>query len=139
MIYTRPVHFYELDQMGIVHHANYIHYLEEARLDAMKKLGFGYERLMEAGLASPVMELSCDYLQPARYPDILDVEIVLKEYDGVRFRFAYTIQKQPDSTPVCRAETQHCLIGSSGLPVRIRSRYPEIHELLLQWLEEGRS
>ena len=47
MMYTRSVHFYEIDQMEIVHHSRYILYFEEARLDAMQQLGFGYERLME--------------------------------------------------------------------------------------------
>ena len=137
MIYTRPVHFYELDQMGIVHHANYIHFFEEARLDAMSRLGFGYERLMDAGLASPVMNLSCEYLAPSRYPDILEVHILLKEYDGVRFRFSYQIKRQSDSMLICRGESQHCLIAGSGLPVRIRSRYPEIHALMHKWLLEN--
>ena len=35
MMYTRSVHFYEIDQMEIVHHSRYILYFEEARLDAM--------------------------------------------------------------------------------------------------------
>ena len=85
MMYTRSVHFYEIDQMEIVHHSRYILYFEEARLDAMQQLGFGYERLMEMGLASPVTGISCEYIQPARYPDVLDIQILLREYDGVRF------------------------------------------------------
>lgn len=33
--YVRPVHYYETDMMGVVHHANYIHWMEEARIDFM--------------------------------------------------------------------------------------------------------
>ena len=38
---------------------------------------------------------------------------------------------------LCRGETKHCLIGKAGLPVRIRTHYPEIHALMLRWLEES--
>ena len=137
MMYTRSVHFYEIDQMEIVHHSRYILYFEEARLDAMQQLGFGYERLMEMGLASPVTGISCEYIQPARYPDVLDIQILLRQYDGVRFCFAYEVRRQTDHALLCRGETKHCLIGKAGLPVRIRTHYPEIHALMLRWLEES--
>ena len=103
----------------------------------MQQLGFGYERLMEMRLASPVTGISCEYIQPARYPDVLDIQILLREYDGVRFSFAYEVRRQTDHALLCRGETKHCLIGKAGLPVRIRTHYPEIHALMLRWLEES--
>lgn len=138
MIYERPVYFYEMDQMRIVHHANYIHYLEEARLHAMQELGFGYDRLIAMGLASPVMGLEMTYLHPASYPDVLAISVLLCEYDGVRFTFSYAIRHRDTGVLLARGETRHCLIASSGLPVRVRTKYPELHALMLRWLEESR-
>ena len=47
--YEHKVHYYETDKMGVVHHSNYIRWMEEARVDMMEKSGFGYKRLEEEG------------------------------------------------------------------------------------------
>ena len=47
--YLRSPHFYETDGMNIVHHANYIHWMEEARVDFMSQMGFGYDTKWEVG------------------------------------------------------------------------------------------
>lgn len=41
--YQHKVQYYETDQMGIVHHSNYIRWFEEARTDYMEKMGMGYD------------------------------------------------------------------------------------------------
>ena len=38
--YVRPVQYYETDMMGVAHHANYLHWMEEARIDFMDRIGF---------------------------------------------------------------------------------------------------
>ena len=55
------VQYYETDGMGIVHHSNYIRWFEEARVDLLEQLGFGYDRIEEAGYSGPVLEVSCQY------------------------------------------------------------------------------
>ena len=56
--YKRTVQYYETDMMGITHHANYIHWMEEARVDFMEQMGFPYSRMEAEGVVSPVLELS---------------------------------------------------------------------------------
>ena len=53
MEYTHKVQYYETDQMGIVHHSNYIRWFEEARSDVLEKAGMGYD-VMEAEVESSV-------------------------------------------------------------------------------------
>ncbi|HBG13493.1 MAG TPA: acyl-CoA thioesterase, partial [Clostridium sp.] len=48
--YSRKTHYYETDQMGIIHHANYIHWMEEARVDFMDQIGFSYDRAVSTGI-----------------------------------------------------------------------------------------
>ena len=127
----------ELVRQGDEVHVSILTKVKGVDYQAMQQLGFGYERLMEMGLASPVTGISCEYIQPARYPDVLDIQILLREYDSVRFCFAYEVRRQTDHALLCRGETKHCLIGKAGLPVRIRTHYPEIHALMLRWLEES--
>ena len=67
--YVRKVQYYETDKMGVTHHANYIHWMEEARIDFMEQLGFPYERMEAEGVYSPVRSLNCEYLHLRRYRD----------------------------------------------------------------------
>ena len=53
------VQYYETDGMGIVHHSNYIRWFEEARVDLLEKLGYGYDRIEAEGFSSPVLEVAC--------------------------------------------------------------------------------
>ena len=56
--YRRAVQYYETDMMGIVHHANYIRWMEEARIDFLAQLGFPYARMEAEGVLSPVRSVS---------------------------------------------------------------------------------
>ena len=55
--YRRTVQYYETDRMGVAHHANYIHWMEEARIDFMDEIGFPYRRMEAEGVLSPVKSL----------------------------------------------------------------------------------
>ena len=54
--YQHTVQYYETDKMGIVHHSNYIRWMEEARTDFMDQLGFPYSRAVEAGVGFALTE-----------------------------------------------------------------------------------
>ena len=62
--YLRRVQYYETDMMGVAHHANYIHWMEEARIDFMDQLGFPYAEMERKGVLSPVKAFSCEYQWP---------------------------------------------------------------------------
>ena len=57
-MYQHFVQYYETDKMGITHHSNYIRFMEEARLDFFKKLGFDYLDFEKMGVISPVIGLN---------------------------------------------------------------------------------
>lgn len=51
-IYERRAQYYETDQMGVVHHSNYIRWFEEARVFFMDQMGFGYDEMEKSGVSS---------------------------------------------------------------------------------------
>ena len=59
--YTHQVQYYETDKMQITHHSNYIRFMEEARIDFLNHIGFGYDKMEELGISSPVIGIQCDY------------------------------------------------------------------------------
>ena len=59
--YIRKINYYETDRMGIVHHSNYIRFLEEARCRVLKKIGLSIEKIEETGFTIPTLEVNCKY------------------------------------------------------------------------------
>lgn len=62
------VRYGETDMMGVVYHANYLLYFEDARIDFLDALGFSYaERIEGAGYMSPIHDIEIHYKAPLRY------------------------------------------------------------------------
>ena len=77
--YRHEVRYYETDKMGITHHSNYIRIMEEARLDWMEQLGYGFDRMEAEGIVSPVVGVSCEYKKATTYKDLIEVEVKVKQ------------------------------------------------------------
>lgn len=56
--YEHRTQYYETDQMGIIHHSNYIRWFEEARTDLMRQMGIGYDEMEGQGIISPVLSVT---------------------------------------------------------------------------------
>ena len=88
--FERTAKYYETDQMGIVHHSNYIRWFEEARIDLMDQLGLPYRKMEESGVLIPVLGVSCTYKHPIRFDETIVLELEIQNYTGVRFEVVYT-------------------------------------------------
>lgn len=80
----RKINYYETDKMGVVHHSNYIRYLEEARTGWMEEIGIPFEVLEENGITIPVLGVECEYKHHVTFGDTIIIEVFVKEYNGVR-------------------------------------------------------
>ncbi len=85
------VRYKETDNMGVVHHSNYINYYEVARTELLRGLGITYREMEARGVMLPVREVHIDYLAPARYDDLLTVRISMPEMPRVRMVFTHEI------------------------------------------------
>lgn len=85
------VWYRDTDQMGIVHHSNYLGYYEAARSDMLRALGMSFAEVEKRGIMMPVLEVRSRYLRPARYDELLTVRITLREMPAARITFDYEI------------------------------------------------
>lgn len=67
------IRYYETDQMGIVHHSNYIRYFECGRSDMMEKYGLPIQKIEEEGVMLPVVSVECHYKTPAVMGDTIRI------------------------------------------------------------------
>ncbi len=109
---TKPflVRYYETDKMGIVHHSNFLRYLEIARLEWLNKLGLDYSEIEKKGTILPVVDVNISYKQPARYGDALRVQVFVKNRPKVTIDFEYKIINQFNEL-ICVAKTKICFLN----------------------------
>ena len=116
--------------MGIVHHSNYIRWFEEARVDLLEQLGYGYDRIEAEGFSSPVLEVTCQYKTMARFGDTVRIYAEVVEYNGVRLALHYEVRDAQSDALRCRGESRHCFMGRDGRPVSLRRIWPALDRAL---------
>ncbi|MFR9620170.1 MAG: thioesterase family protein [Rikenellaceae bacterium] len=85
------VGYVDTDQMGIVHHSNYVRYFEVARCELMRQLGLSYAEMERRGVMMPILEVHSKYHASAYYDDLLSVEVSLEELPTARITFHYRV------------------------------------------------
>lgn len=85
--YKIRVRYKDTDQMGVVYHANYLNYYEEARTELLREKGFSYKYMEEQGVMLPVREIRSKYIAPALYDELLTVKVMFRGFDGARLKF----------------------------------------------------
>lgn len=135
--YERQPHFYETDQMGIVHHSNYIRWMEEARIDFMNKIGYGYEKVDALGVNFLVTKVECNYKYPARFGDTVVIESVLTNYTPARMTVNYKMCNKETGQLLVVAKSHHCYVNKQGKPVSLKKVLPETYALFAQYVDEA--
>ncbi|KQC33222.1 thioesterase [Nonlabens sp. YIK11] len=115
----------ETDQMGIVHHSNYLIYMEQARLDWLDALGFSYQKMEDSGVLLPVYQIDIKYKNPIKFGDEISVKTTLKNLPTTRVVFEYEITKKDGS--VC-ATAELTLVFTDAKTFRPRKPIPEFLE-----------
>lgn len=85
------VRYSETDQMGIVYHGNYAHYLEIGRIEWLRNFGVSYKKMEEQGVMLPVISLSINYKKSARYDDVVYVKTQLSKMPTATIEFNFEI------------------------------------------------
>ncbi|MDE6365422.1 MAG: acyl-CoA thioesterase [Lachnospiraceae bacterium] len=124
--YIHHAKYYETDQMGIVHHSNYIRWMEEARMDAMSQFGISYCNMEKSGLISPVVSVSCQYKAMVHFDDIVQIQVKVIKYNGVRLDFEYEMTDSRTGELRTKGKSTHCFLDSGGQVISLKRDYPEI-------------
>jgi acyl-CoA thioester hydrolase len=127
MVSTRlRVIYGDTDQMGVVYYANYLRYFEAGRNEFIRAKGLRYRDFEEAfRLRLPVAEAGVSYKAPARYDDLLDLEVSLGQVRRASARFDYRLLRE--GTVLATGHTVHACVDLEG---RLQRLPPELLERL---------
>lgn len=132
--YRHQVEYYETDKMRVTHHSNYIRFMEEARTHFLREIGWGYENFEDEGLVSPVVSVTCNYKKTTTYPDEIEIDLFLREMNGVRMKFSYEMRVKGEI--VFTAESEHCFIDREGKLVNAKRRVLDFYQDLQKYIEK---
>lgn len=115
------VNYKDTDQMGIVHHSNYIVYYEMARVEALRAWGMPYSEMEKSGIISPILEVGCKYLQPAYFDEVLTVRVIVEEMPMARLKVRYEVYNEAGTL----INTGHTWLGFLNGETRRPCRAPQ--------------
>jgi acyl-CoA thioester hydrolase len=116
--YQHRVLYGDTDQMGVVYYATYLRFFEGARNEWIRGLGIPYTQIEERGIMLPALEAAVRYLRPAKYDDLLEIEVKVS-HTRVKVRFDYVVRRAGEHEPLVLGHTVHaCVSRDGGRPTR---------------------
>ena len=112
----------ETDQMGVVYYANYFVWFEVGRTDLLPDADWSYRAMETDGYMLSVIEAHCEYRQPARYDDELEVRTTGVLLSPVRVAFGYEVVRPADGAVLAVGRTVHASLDRDGRPCRLPAR-----------------
>jgi acyl-CoA thioester hydrolase len=134
--YRRKAYYYETDRMDIVHHSNYVRWLEEARVDMLEQAGYPFGEMEKRGVVSPVLSVQTEYKFPVRFDEEFEVKCRLTKFNGCKYELDYVITNITTGKIACIAHTAHCFTDSSLRPLRLKNTHPDIYASFMEAVEK---
>ena len=123
--YQLKVRHYEVDQYGHVNHAQYVHYLEVARIEALDALGLSLGEMRTQGYLILAADLAVKYLAPARSGDTLEITTYVREIRGARSMWIQEIREVESQKVLVTAEVTGAFATEDGRPARAPASFRE--------------
>jgi len=112
------VRYSDTDQMGFMHHSNYLRFFEVARLEWLSSLGISYKKMEQSGIWLPVAHASVQFKVPSYFDDELRVKVTLETPPKASLLFSYHVFNQ-DETLVSTGKTKLAFLNAAtGRPMR---------------------
>jgi YbgC/YbaW family acyl-CoA thioester hydrolase len=122
---TLRVRHYEVDLYGHVNHANYVHYLEAARVEALEAVGLPLPELRRQGYLIVAVEIAVKYHAPAYPGETLEILTRVREIRGARSIWAQEIREVTSRRLSVTAEVTGAFMLDNGRPVRVPAAFAE--------------
>jgi acyl-CoA thioester hydrolase len=108
----------DTDHGGVAYYASYLRWFEIGRTELFRKAGLTYADVEKSGILSPVIEVFCKYLQPAKYDEILVIETWIEILGRGSITFGYQVRRKSDNSLLAIGQTINAFVNKSLKPTR---------------------
>lgn len=112
------VYFEDTDAGGIVYYVNYLKFMERARSERLRSLGYAQSQLAEEGLLFVVHSVEARYLAPAKLDDVLQVTAEVVELNRASLRFRQQVRRGADDLLLCEGQFLVACVRTDNLKPR---------------------
>lgn len=123
------VRYAETDQMGVVHHSNYLIWMEVGRTQFIKDLGLSYTGMEKQGILAPVVDVQISYKRPLTYDDTAIIQTWIETYNGLKVVYGYNVLTDEREVAVTGFTTHVCVKKDNFRPVSLRKLFPDWHQV----------
>jgi acyl-CoA thioester hydrolase len=106
------VRYAETDRMGLLHHANYLVYFEQARTELLRSHGAAYKELEDQGFFLVIAKVEVKYKSPAHYDDVLAIRTTVTRSSPIRIEHKYEVFRE--GTLICEGATTLACVDREG-------------------------
>ena len=118
------VNFYDTDAMAVVHHSNYIRWVEIGRVDYLRAIGITLNELMEDGFVFPITEVRAKYVSPGTFDDVVQIETTATALTKAKMAFDYRILRKSDGELMAMGHSQNVFTRQdTGKITRLPDKY----------------
>ena len=135
--YERKAFYYETDQMGIVHHSNYIRWMEEARIAYMAHLGLPYAAVEARQVLIPVLSAQCEYKNYVRFDETVEIFPEVTYFNGIRMTIEYRMLARGSGKLCALGKTIHCFTSPQMKPLSLKKYAPDMYAVFAGCVTPG--
>ena len=112
------VYYEDTDSGGVVYYANYLRFMERARTEYLRSMGFEQDQLRrEQGILFTVHSLQVDFRSPARFNDLLEVTVRVSDVRRASLTFSQSVRRRGEAQSLCDASVRiACVADESFKP-----------------------
>jgi acyl-CoA thioester hydrolase len=108
------VRYAETDRMGLLHHANYLIYFEQARTELLRSSHGAYKELEDQGYYLVIVKAEIKYKSPAHYDDVLTIRTTVVRTTPVRIEHKYEVFREGQGVAICEGTTTLACVDRDG-------------------------
>lgn len=131
------VQFYDTDEMGVVHHANYVRWFETGRVEYLRAVDINLNDLIADNILFPITEIKAKYFHPAHFDDEIELEITARALTKVKMEFDYKVTLR-DGTVLVKGYSENVFTNTqTGKIYRLPDKYfSKLEQAMTEELEE---
>ena len=120
----RRVRFYDTDEMGVAHHANYLRWFENGRVEFLRALGITLGDMIDDGILFPIVEISAKYFHPAKFDDEIEIETTGAAITRAKWDFSYKVRRVSDGEILVEGYSRNVFTSAAtGKITRLPEKY----------------
>ena len=119
------VYYADTDHGGVVYYSNYLKWFEIGRTEILRQSGFDYNDFEKQGIIAPVVEVKCNYKEPAKYNDTIIIKTTIENMGNSSVKFHYEIIRKQDNILLAEGYTVNVFVDkktekSTRIPDNLR-------------------